>query len=93
MVTMGIAPIKVHYYYTLLGGVYVPCIHRMPGEIIVSDSGLCCCGPAINVMCDVNCSSAMTSHCLLFQVKSSQDNSSQVKKKIFRNPNGPNMIP
>ena len=29
----------------LLGGVYVPCINRMPGGIIVGDSGLCCCVP------------------------------------------------
>ena len=29
----------------LLGGVYAPCIYRMPGGVIVSDSGLCCCGP------------------------------------------------
>ena len=33
----------------LLGGVYVPCIYRMPGGVIVGDSGLCCCGPAFNV--------------------------------------------
>ena len=32
--------------------------------VIVGDSGLCCCGPVFNVMCDVNCSSAITSHCL-----------------------------
>ena len=44
----------------LLGRVYVPCIHRMPGGVIVGDSGLCCCGPAFNVMCDINCSSAIT---------------------------------
>ena len=37
----------------------------MSGGVIVGDSGLCCCGPAFNVMCDVNCSSAITSHCLL----------------------------
>ena len=37
----------------------------MPGVVIVDDSGLCCCGPAFNVMCDVNCSSAIISHCLL----------------------------
>ena len=51
----------------LLGGVYVRCIHRMPGGVIVGDSSLCCCGPAFNVMCDVNIyySSAITSHCLL----------------------------
>ena len=50
----------------LLGGVYVRCTHRMPGGVIVGDSGLCCCcGPAFNVMCDVDCSSAVTSHCLL----------------------------
>ena len=48
-----------------LGGVYVRCIHRMPGGVIVGDSGLCSCGPALNVMCDVKCSSAITSHCLL----------------------------
>ena len=29
----------------LLGGIYVPCIYRTPGGIIVGDSGLCCCGP------------------------------------------------
>ena len=33
----------------LLGGVYVPCIYRMPSRVIVGDSGLCCCGPAFNV--------------------------------------------
>ena len=27
------------------------CIHRMPGGVIVGDSGPCCCGPAFNVMC------------------------------------------
>ena len=36
---------------------------------IICDSGLCCCGPAFNVMCDVNCSSAITSHCLLILQK------------------------
>ena len=49
----------------LLGGVCVRCIHRMPGEVIVGDSGLCCCGLAFIVICDVNCWSAITSHCLL----------------------------
>ena len=29
----------------LLGGVYVPCIYRVPGGLIVGDSGLCCCLP------------------------------------------------
>ena len=29
----------------LLGGVYVPRIYRMPGRVIVDDSGLCCCVP------------------------------------------------
>ena len=33
--------------------------------VIVGDSSLCCCGPVFNAMCDVNCSSAITSHCLL----------------------------
>ena len=27
------------------GGVYVPCIYRMAGGVIVGDSGLCCCVP------------------------------------------------
>ena len=27
----------------------VPCIYRMPDGVVVSDSGLCCCGPAFNV--------------------------------------------
>ena len=34
-----------------------------PGGVIVGDSGLCRCVPF--PMCDVNCSSAITSHCLL----------------------------
>ena len=29
----------------LLGRVYVPCLYRMPGGVIVGDSGLCCCVP------------------------------------------------
>ena len=33
----------------LLLGVYVPCIYRMPGGVIVGDSGLYCCGPAFIV--------------------------------------------
>ena len=60
----------LHYRWCLrgclLGGVYIRCIHRMPGGVIVGDSGLCCCGPAFNVTCDVHCSSAMPSRCLLF---------------------------
>ena len=32
----------------LLSGVYVPCIYRMPGGVIVGDSGLFCCGPAFS---------------------------------------------
>ena len=43
----------------LLGGVYVPCSNSMPGGVIVGDSGLC------SVPLDVNCSSAITSNCLL----------------------------
>ena len=31
------------------GVVYVPCIYRMPGGVIVGASGLCCCGPAFSV--------------------------------------------
>ena len=34
---------------SLLDGVYVPCIYRTPGGVIVGDSGLWCCGPAFNV--------------------------------------------
>ena len=34
----------------VLGGVYVPCICRMPGGVTVGDSGLCCCD--ITVMVD-----------------------------------------
>ena len=26
----------------------VPCIYRMPGGVIVGDSGLCCCGPVVS---------------------------------------------
>ena len=37
----------------------------MPGGVIVGDSGVCCCVPAFNVMYDINCSSAITSLCLL----------------------------
>ena len=33
----------------LLDGVYVPCINRMPGGVIVGDSGLCCCVSLIRV--------------------------------------------
>ena len=41
----------------LLGGVYVPCIYRMSGGVIVGDSLLlCACS-----MCDVDCSSAVSS--------------------------------
>ena len=36
-------------YQSILGGIYVPCIYRMPGGVIVGDSGLCCCGSAFNV--------------------------------------------
>ena len=54
-----------HSTVHLLGGVYVPCMYRMPGGVIVGDSGLCCCGPACNAIGDVNCSSVITSHCLL----------------------------
>ena len=38
--------------------------------VIVGDSGLGCCGPAFIVMCsDVNCSFAITSHCLLILIQ------------------------
>ena len=34
----------------LLGGVYVLCINRMPGGVLVGDLGLCCCIPVQCVM-------------------------------------------
>ena len=40
----------IHRRGCLLGGVYVPCINRMPGGVIVGDSGLCCCVPVVHVM-------------------------------------------
>ena len=30
-------------------GVYVTCIYRTLGGVIIGDSGLCCCGPAFNI--------------------------------------------
>ena len=46
--------------------IYVVFIAWQLGGVIVGDPGFCCCGPAFNVMCDVNCSNAaITSHCLL----------------------------
>ena len=42
---------------------YVSCIYRIPGGVIVGESGLCFVG--LRSMCDINCSSAITSHCLL----------------------------
>ena len=33
----------------LLGGVYVPCSNRMPGGVLVGNSGLCCCVPVVRV--------------------------------------------
>ena len=54
-------------WWCLLGGVYVPCIYRMPGGVIVGYSGLCCCGPAFNVWRQY-CSSSITSDCLLIQL-------------------------
>ena len=35
----------LYYVRCLLGGVYVPCINRVPGGVIVGDLGLCCCVP------------------------------------------------
>ena len=46
--------------------------HARSSRVIVGDSGLCCCGPAFIVMCDVNCSNAITSHCLLILQKRSR---------------------
>ena len=49
--------VYIIYYWGYLGcllcGVYVPCIYRMPGGVMVGDSGLCCCGPAFNVWCQL----------------------------------------
>ena len=39
---------------------YLVFIYRMPGIVIVGDSGLCRCGSAFDIMCDVNCSRAIT---------------------------------
>ena len=52
----------------LLGGVYVPCIYCMPGGVILGDSGLLLCACS---MCDANCSSAVTPHCLCWDTESS----------------------
>ena len=41
------------YLVFILGGVYVPCINRMPGGVIVGDAGLCCCVPTFNVLLDL----------------------------------------
>ena len=38
-------PVEVLSWWSL----YVPCTYRMPGGVIVGDSGLCCYGPAFNV--------------------------------------------
>ena len=55
----------------LLGGVFVPCIYHMPGgygrQLV---SLLCACS-----MCDVNCSSSITSHCLLILQQHSRPHS------------------
>ena len=52
------------FWGRLLGGVYVPCSHRMPGGVCyrrrLRSLLLCACST-----CDVNWSSAITSHCLL----------------------------
>ena len=61
---------------SILGGVFVFCIYRRSGGVIVGDLGLCCCGPALNVSVSDGqyyCSSAdyfplfvdRTSHCIL----------------------------
>ena len=42
----------IRYIYIggcLLGGVYVLCTNRMPGGVIVGDSGLCCHVPVVGV--------------------------------------------
>ena len=41
---------KLIFLGCLLGGVYVPCIYRMPGRVIVGNLGLCCCMPVQCVM-------------------------------------------
>ena len=50
----GIYNYTFHYgtsfFEDLLDGVYVPCINRMPGGVIVGDSGLCRCAPVQSAM-------------------------------------------
>ena len=43
----GLQSIGPQFSGCLLGGVYVPCVRRMPGGGIVSDSDLCCCVPSL----------------------------------------------
>ena len=53
---------------SLVEFMYVVFIAWAPGGVIVGDSSLYWCGPAFNVMRDVNCSSAIASHCLLIRL-------------------------
>ena len=55
----------------------------MPGGVIVGDLCLCCCRPAFNVMCGINCSSAITSHCLLILNPNDQKNYRPVSNLPF----------
>ena len=58
----------VYIYSHLLGGVYVPCIYRMPDGVIIGNSGSLL---RSRSMCDVDSSSAIASHCLLILQKRS----------------------
>ena len=51
--------------------VFIAC---MPGAVIVGDSGPCCCG-GLRSMCEVNCSRAITSKCVLTLQKRSRSHS------------------
>ena len=55
----------------LLRGVYVPCIYRMSGGVIVGYSGLCCYVPVQCVR--ATASSAICSHFLLIRPCQSKD--------------------
>ena len=74
LVPLTISFIQEYVWGCLLGGVHVPCTYRMPGGVVVGDSGLCCC-VSVWTMCDVNRLRAITSHCLLILQKCSRPHS------------------
>ena len=49
----------------LLGGVCVPCMYRMPGGVIVGETGLCCCGP-VQCVTSIVRAQLLPSVCYLF---------------------------